>query len=64
LVNRPIRELQDSPCGTQFGEWADGGYYDTVETEIPSPLAFQVDMAGSKDAVVELTVHVPGYEVP
>lgn len=48
-------------CGTDFGEWANGIYYDTVETTIPSPLAFQMDMSGSKDAVVILTVTVPDY---
>jgi hypothetical protein len=48
-------------CGLDFGEWANGLYYDTVETGIPSPLAFQMDMSGSKDAVVTLTVTVPEY---
>jgi len=50
-------------CGITFAELVDG--YElpitTVETEIASPLAFQMDMAGSKDAVVILTVTVPVY---
>jgi hypothetical protein len=51
-------------CGESFGEWVDvevNGvekrvFYEKENTNIPSPLAFQVDMKGSKTAVLELEV--------
>lgn len=46
-------------CGTQFGELVGGFYYDKVREDIPSPLAFQIDMAGRENAVVTLHVDLP-----
>lgn len=46
-------------CGTSFGELIEGEYFGDVRTDIPSPLAFQVDMTGSGDAVLKLRVDLP-----
>ena len=50
-------------CGTQFSEWVDidGTLTEFVDADptVVSPLAFQIDMRGSKDAVVELHVNLP-----
>jgi hypothetical protein len=59
-------------CGESFGEWVDVKvdgvekrvFYEKENTNIPSPLAFQASMAGSKDAHVILHVHVPAYTPP
>ena len=51
-------------CGVDFEELIDGTTYATVNDQIPSPLAFQASMAGSKDAHVILHVHVPAYTPP
>jgi hypothetical protein len=50
-------------CGTQFSEWVDVGgtltEFDNADPSVISPLAFQVDMRGSKDAEVSLHVTLP-----
>lgn len=51
-------------CGVDFEELIDGTTYATVNDQIPSPLAFQASMAGSKDAHVILHVYVPEYTPP
>jgi hypothetical protein len=51
-------------CGIDFAELVDGVSYSDFETEIPSPLAFQASMTGSRDAHVILHVHVPAYTPP
>jgi hypothetical protein len=51
-------------CGVDFEELIDGTTYATVNDQIPSPLAFQASMAGSRDAHVILHVHVPAYTPP
>jgi hypothetical protein len=67
-------EIPDSyvnSCGVDFAEWVDVQndqgeheltYFDTVEPEIESPLAFQIDVAGSKDLEMTLTVDLPGVD--
>ena len=51
-------------CGTDFAELIDGTTYTTVNDRVPSPLAFQAGMTGSRDAHVILHVHVPAYTPP
>ena len=56
-------------CGLNFAEWVDVldsetnqtemTYIDTIEEGIQSPLAFQIDVAGSKDLEMTLIVDLP-----
>jgi hypothetical protein len=44
-----------------FGEWTDGVFYEDIQEEIPSPLAFVPAMSGTNDAEVKLIVSFPEY---
>ena len=45
-------------CGTEYAEWVGNTYYAAEDTDVASPLVFQVFMAG-KDAEVTMTIELP-----
>ena len=50
--------------GHYFGEWAGDKWYEDLDADVPSPLAFIPAISGSSDVKVTLTVSFPEYTGP